>query len=189
MDIRFLIISVICTFILFGCMNNKDERNAKGNDEPPVEQTGNTTNFQSNEDIANHLANIAQGVPDVNNAYAVVAGPYAVVGIDIDEDLERQRVGTIKFSVAEALQEDPYGKTAVVVADADATERIRMMAEKIREGQPIQGILDELAEVVARYMPTFPVDEQNINIEENEEEYINEFESENNLQPDENRER
>src|SRR5699024_11699221 len=60
--------------------------------------------------FADHLANVAGDVPNVKDATAVVAGPYAVVGIDVDKDLDRSRVGTIKYSVTEALQHDPYGK-------------------------------------------------------------------------------
>lgn len=112
-----------------------------------------------NKQIAIHLANIATNVPNVNNASAIVAGPYAVVGIDVDEDLDRSRVGTVKYSVSEALQHDPYGKTAVVVADADITARIRSMGEKISQGHPIKGIVDELSAIVGRYMPDFPINE------------------------------
>lgn len=112
-----------------------------------------------NEQLATHLANIASDVPNVNNATAIIAGPYAVVGINVDEHLDRSRVGTIKFSVAEALQHDPYGKTAVVIADGDITERIRLMGMKISEGYPIQGIVDELSAIIGRYMPELPINE------------------------------
>lgn len=113
----------------------------------------------SNNEIANHLATIASEVPNVKDATSVIAGPYAVVGIDVDKDLDRSRVGTIKYSVVEALHDDPYGKTAVVIADADGTQRIKQMADKIQQGHPIQGVVDELSAVVGRYMPDFPINE------------------------------
>lgn len=165
MKIRIVILSFVISLLLIGCMNNNEEQNSQNNDSI-FERTSDTNeNFDNitNEDIANHLEDIAKSVPDVENAFAIVAGPYAVVGIDVDRSIERQRVGTIKFSVSEALRDDPYGKTAIVVADADGTERIRKMAEKMRNGEPIQGIVDELAEIVARYMPTFPVEEPHNN--------------------------
>src|SRR5699024_2457091 len=89
-----------------------------------------------NKDIATHLANVASDVPNVHDAAAIVAGPYAVVGIDVDGTLDRSRVGTIKYTVSEALQHDPYGKTAVVIADADIMERIRSMRQNIQDGYP-----------------------------------------------------
>lgn len=112
-----------------------------------------------NNQIATHLANIATEIPNVNDAQAIVAGTYTVVAIDVDKDLDRSRVGTIKYSVSEALYHDPYGKTAVVVADADVMERVRGMSDKIGQGHPVQGVVDELAAIVGRYMPEFPIDE------------------------------
>jgi YhcN/YlaJ family sporulation lipoprotein len=123
-------------------------------DSDPMEQEN-----LSNEEIADHLANLASKVPNVKDATSVVAGPYAVVGIDVDKDLDRSRVGTIKYSVLEALQHDPYGKSAIVVADADGTERIRKMANKIQQGHPVQGVVDELSAIVGRYIPEFPINE------------------------------
>jgi len=133
MKIRTVIIALFSAIILLGCTNNQQDENAN-TDETIYEQTSDTSESNrnpTNEEIANHLADIAKSIPDVENAFAVVAGPYAVVGIDVDKSIERERVGTIKFSVSEALRDDKYGKTAVVVADADGTERIRRMAEKI----------------------------------------------------------
>src|SRR5699024_2933310 len=93
------------------------------------------------------------------DATAVVAGPYAVVGIDVDKDLDRSRVGTIKYSETEALQHDPYGKTAEIVADADVMERLRGMGNKFSKGQPCQGVVYELSAIVGRYMTDFPINE------------------------------
>src|SRR5699024_6201202 len=159
---RSYVILIFSIFILTSC-----QQQAKDNNLPNQEidnqhmQVKNSDPNQkkefNNEQIAIHLANVASDIPNVNNATAIVAGPYAVVGIDVDGDLDRSRVGTIKYSVSEALQHDPYGKTAVVVADADISQRIQSMNEKIRQGHPIQGIVDELSAIVGRYMPDFPI--------------------------------
>lgn len=116
--------------------------------------------LKTNKEIATHLATVANDVPNVRDAVAIIAGPYTVVGIDIDGNIERERVGTIKYSVSEALQNDPYGKTAIVIADADIVDRLRQMNEQMRAGEPIQGVVEQLATIVARYMPTFPVPEK-----------------------------
>lgn len=164
MYIRLCVLMIVCTMFITGCQQNNKE-NDLSIEEPNNQymqidnsDTG-TGNDLDNEQLATHLANVASDVPNVNHATAIVAGPYAVVGIDVDEHLDRSRVGTIKFSVSEALQHDPYGKTAVVIADGDITERIRLMGLKIREGYPIQGIVDELSAIVGRYMPDFPINE------------------------------
>ena len=158
---------LLISFILFsvGCQQ-KNTENTHSNEEPNnqfmqiSDQNQNDSGDLNNEQLATHLANVASDVPNVNNATAIIAGPYAVVGIDVDEHLDRSRVGTIKFSVSEALQHDPYGKTAVVIADGDIMERIRLMGVKIQEGYPIQGIVDELSAIVGRYMPDFPIEEE-----------------------------
>jgi YhcN/YlaJ family sporulation lipoprotein len=162
---RSIIIAAMLLFIA-GCQQNDEEeplatqeednsdRIIQVEDSDPVEQQDLT-----NGEIADHLANVASDVPEVNNAASVVAGPYTVVGIDVDKELDRSRVGTIKYSVQEALYHDPYGKTAVVVADADVTERIRGMADKIQQGHPVRGVVDELAAIVGRYMPEFPIND------------------------------
>ncbi|MBO1003553.1 YhcN/YlaJ family sporulation lipoprotein [Pseudogracilibacillus auburnensis] len=160
MKIRLMLILFVISLLLMSCNRNNTMPDNQRNENIAVEQSSYEDEVNlTNQEIASHLATIASEVPNVNDAAAVVAGPYAVVGINIDEATERQRVGTIKFSVNEALQHDPYGKTAVVVADADMTQRLRDMGDKIQQGHPVQGVVDELSEIVSRYMPMFPVDE------------------------------
>ncbi|HLR62250.1 MAG TPA: YhcN/YlaJ family sporulation lipoprotein [Lentibacillus sp.] len=165
MLLRLGILSFLSFTLLIGCQQNQNEQSLpeekddndrfiQVEDSDPVEQQDLTNN-----EIASHLANVASDVPDVQDAASVVAGPYAVVGIDVDKDLDRSRVGTVKYSVLEALQKDPYGKTAVVVADGDVVERIRTMGDKIAQGYPVQGFIDELSAIVGRYMPDFPINE------------------------------
>ncbi|RLL45201.1 YhcN/YlaJ family sporulation lipoprotein [Oceanobacillus piezotolerans] len=152
----------VITLILIGCAQQENSMESEQAENPYIQVKNSDPNELqelTNSQIATHLANLAADVPEVNNATAVVAGPYAVVGIDVDKDLDRNRVGTIKYTVLEALYHDPYGKTAVVVADADATERIRGMAEEIRQGHPVEGFVDELSAIVGRYMPDFPIRE------------------------------
>lgn len=160
MQLRFILI-VLGIFILAGCQqDNRENALEEKSTSDRIIHVENTNQTQlknySNSEIANHLANVAASVPDVYGAAAIVAGPYAVVGIDVDQDLDRTRVGTLKYSVSEALSHDPYGKTAVVVADGDVLKRIRDMNDKIKQGYPVQAVVDELAAIVGRYMPYLP---------------------------------
>lgn len=158
-----VIVVIFSIHLLIACTPNKPNEAEMA----PVEQTRYEQNGQaSNTDIANHLAGIASNVPHVNDAETLIVGPYVAVAIDIDEDIDDTRVGTVKYTVSEALQHDKYGKTAIVIAEANMTDRFREMQGKIKEGQPIQGVLDELAEIVNRYMPTFPVEDQTENVTE-----------------------
>lgn len=147
--------------LLTGCQSNEEKPLAEQGSNDHVLQIENSDPTEeketaTNQEIAKHLAHVANSVPNVNEATAIIAGPYAVVGIDVDKDLDRSRVGTIKYAVTEALHDDPYGKTAVVVADADGTQRIRNMAQGFQDGDPVQQIIEELSAVVGRYMPETP---------------------------------
>lgn len=162
----YLRICILCfTSLLFisGCQEKEEEALPLIEENNELIQIGNSEPEQklnlNNEEIATHLEELAIRMPNVNSTAAIVVGPYAVVAIDVDKDLDRSRVGTVKYTVSEALKKDPYGKTAVVVADADIMERIRGMSMKVKEGHPIQGVIDEVSAIVGRYMPNFPIDD------------------------------
>ncbi|MCK8454173.1 YhcN/YlaJ family sporulation lipoprotein [Bacillus safensis] len=110
-------------------------------------------------DVAQHLVNVTEHVADVNDATAIVIGRYAVVGIDVKDDLDRSKVETIKYSVAKALRNDSEGANAVVVADPDTVSRLKEMGKEIQAGRPVSGIMDELAAIVGRVMPEMPKNE------------------------------
>ncbi|MCH1623928.1 YhcN/YlaJ family sporulation lipoprotein [Fredinandcohnia quinoae] len=157
------------TISLAGCGFN-DKENVQDNEKENRIQVKNTVDNhidkKSGQEIANHLVELASSVPNVNDATAVVVGKFAVVGIDVNSKLDRSRVSTIKYSVTESLQHDPYGANAIVFADADTYERLKQMKKEIQDGRPITGILDELAQIVGRVMPDIPteiIDNQNTN--------------------------
>jgi YhcN/YlaJ family sporulation lipoprotein len=155
---------ILCLLLLVGCQNsaqeNAQENTQAQNDLIHVKQTvpENDDKKKSASQIAEHLVEIATAVPDVDDATAIVTGKYAVVGIDVNKKLDRSRVGTIKYTVAEALKKDPYGATAVVTADVDTVYRLRQMAKQIKQGHPISGIMEELSAIVGRIVPEIPTD-------------------------------
>ncbi|GAA0350630.1 YhcN/YlaJ family sporulation lipoprotein [Bacillus horti] len=113
-------------------------------------------NRTDSQEVADRLVELATRIDHVNDATAVVLGRYAVVGIDIDAKLDRSKAGTVKYSVAEALKADPRGAYAIVTADPDTNFRLREMGKEVREGHPVAGIMEELAEIVGRLMPQVP---------------------------------
>ncbi|MCM3717304.1 YhcN/YlaJ family sporulation lipoprotein [Fictibacillus phosphorivorans] len=150
-------------FVLFGCMN-ENNNNAQQSDKntPRLTKVNQTAQGKKqaqpkgSQEVSKHLVSLATGIPGVEDATAVVLGPYAVVGIDVDRSLDNSRVGSIKYSVTEALKDDPNGRNAVVTADPDLVERLRQMGKQIRQGHPIGGIMNELAGIVGRLMPQVP---------------------------------
>ena len=157
--LHYVFITIALTFLLTACMN-QPENSKSSKDDVKVEQSS----FQPDEvmtrgDIADHLTKLAERTPEVHDAASIVIGPYTVVGIDIDKNIQRKQSGTVKQTVVEALAKDPYGKQAVVIADADMPERLRGMRDALQGGAPVKGVLDELSTIVSRYVPALPTED------------------------------
>src|SRR5690625_5870846 len=147
MQTKNVITLMLCISILFGC--------TKEHPKETIIENQSQQKKVSNKQIANHLSDVAKSVPGVNEALVTIIGSYAIVGIDVESQLDSSRVGTIKYSVTEALRKDPHGKTAVVIADPDITTRIQQMNNNMREGDPMQAIIDEVSSIVGRTIPLF----------------------------------
>lgn len=180
---RILVLIVTFLIILTGCNNNdrvaenqnNNVVNVKNSNIPEVDR-------QTGQEVAQHLVKLTTSMPDVKDATAVVLGRYAFVGIDVDENIDRSQVGSIKYTVAESLKNDPHGARAVVIADPDLTARLREIAEDIENGEPIQGVVNELADISGRLMPEIPadiVDPQPKNATENPDKTLNKSEQTN----------
>ncbi|TWM19364.1 hypothetical protein CHCC14821_0576 [Bacillus paralicheniformis] len=159
----FFLILIQTVMLLSACGIQNNARN-EANELPgnkPIQVKNSSQEPVNREDgqaISRRLVKITESVPGVNDATAVVLGRLAVVGIDVKDNLERSKVESIKYSVAEALQNDPYGANAAVVADPDTVNRLRSMGREIQAGRPVKGILDELAAIVGRVLPEVPND-------------------------------
>ncbi|MBT2694734.1 YhcN/YlaJ family sporulation lipoprotein [Bacillus sp. ISL-55] len=154
-----LVAAISFVFLLTACNGNN---NANKSDEDHKVKVQNSAikevDRQSGQEISRHLVNLTTHIPNVDDAAAVVVGRYAVVGIDVNDKMERSEVDTVKYTVAEALKKDPHGARAVVVADPDITARLREISEDIKNGQPIMGIMNELSDITGRVMPEVPAD-------------------------------
>lgn len=157
------LVSLLILALLTGCGANNQaaDQNQNGNGPQTINVKNSTLDSvdrKSSQQISKHLVELASGVPNVNDATAVVIGNYAIVGIDVKEDIDRSQVGSIKYTVAESLKTDPYGARAVVIADPDLTARLKEIQEDIQNGEPIRGIMNELADISGRLMPEIPAE-------------------------------
>lgn len=155
------LICVISSLMLSGCGNAADRESApspQNQDERirVLQTVPEKREILNGREVAERLKNLALSVPNVKDAKCVVIGNTAIVGIDVEGGLDRSRVGTIKYSVAEALRKDPYGANAVVTADIDLKSRLREIGKDIRAGRPFGGLAEELSAIVGRIMPEFP---------------------------------
>jgi YhcN/YlaJ family sporulation lipoprotein len=155
---KILMVNIIILF-LTGC---NFQHNVQKNEKQNLVNVKNSyiqdVDRKTGQEISKRLVNLASSIPNVNDATAVVLGRYAIVGIDVNSKIDRSQVGSIKYSVSESLKNDPYGAKAVVVADPDTTQRLKEIASEIKKGRPIQGVMNELADVAGRLMPEVPGD-------------------------------
>ncbi|MFO1445760.1 YhcN/YlaJ family sporulation lipoprotein [Bacillus sp. Bva_UNVM-123] len=153
-------IIILAFMILAGCSANNNDGN--DNQSQKLVNVKNSAiqdvDRKSGQEISRRLVELASSIPNVNDATAVVLGQYAIVGIDVNKNLERSEVGSIKYSVAESLKHDPYGAQAIIIADPDMNARLKEISDDIKAGKPVQGIINELADIAGRLMPEIPSD-------------------------------
>ncbi|GAB2543234.1 YhcN/YlaJ family sporulation lipoprotein [Gracilibacillus alcaliphilus] len=180
---KFLII-IFTACLLFGCQQNQQDSNqAQSIDPYGVVQVKNADpsipNDQTSQEKAQYLANLASDVPNVNGATALITNRGVLVGIDVDKDLDQSKIGSIKYAVLEALEHDPEGSEAIVVADADLYQRMQDMGTKMQEGHPIEAISEELANITGRWMPEIPVKDEPANPTDENKQIMDKQEEEN----------
>ncbi|RID88137.1 YhcN/YlaJ family sporulation lipoprotein [Mesobacillus zeae] len=144
--------------LIAGCNSGQDSESGKDKLIQVKNSTFDNVTREEGKTISRHLENLAESVPGVKGATAVVIGRYAIVGIDLDANLERSEAGVLKYSVAESLKDDPNGANAMIIADPDLNARLKEVAEDIRQGRPGQGIMNELSDITGRVMPEVPAD-------------------------------
>lgn len=153
-----LVVLALMLVSLAGCNSQATPPSNNNNNSMQTQQVKPQAVADNQEEAALHLENLAKGIEGVEDAHVVVIGNTAIVGINVDPKLERSRVGTIKYSVSEAFRKDPYGVHAIVTADVDLGERIAEIGDDIRAGRPVQGFIEELADIVGRIVPQIPTD-------------------------------
>jgi YhcN/YlaJ family sporulation lipoprotein len=159
---KWLTSAIIVAIVATGCSTvarNETSPSPRNNGKVHVQQTApRKKEIKDSKQVAAHLEQLAKGIDGVTNAHCVVFGNTAIVGIDVDGKLDRSRVGTIKYSVAEAFHKDPYGIDALVTADMDLSQRINEIGADIKRGKPITGFAEEMADIIGRLIPQIPRD-------------------------------
>lgn len=159
MKLLHICIYTLILTMIFGCQSNAtQEGDERQRSFGIAEQSGDpqTKENETGEEIAEYLVHLAERVPEVQGATALVLGDLVAVGIDVNAKLDRSDVGVIKYEVVEALKDDPHGAYAFVSADPDFTARLQEMRQKIQAGHPVSGIMNELAAIVGRLIPIVP---------------------------------
>ncbi len=158
----YVVFIFLIVMVTAGCTNattNESSSPSNKNQKVRVQQSiPPKPDIQNSDEVVVRLEELAKSVPHVTDANCVVIGNTAIVGINVAGNLDRARVGTIKYSVAEALRKDPVGIHAIVTADIDIGNRLREMNNDIRNGHPVSGFAQELADIFGRIIPQLPQD-------------------------------
>ncbi|MFC4103935.1 YhcN/YlaJ family sporulation lipoprotein [Paenibacillus xanthanilyticus] len=159
---KWLVAAMLLCLLATGCgtvARNETSPSPQNDDRVRAQQTApRKKEISSPKQVAAHLELLAKQIPGVKGAHCVVMGNTAVVGIDVDGKLERSRVGTLKYAVAEAFRKDPYGVDAIVTADMDLAQRLQEVRADWNRGRPIAGFAEEMADIIGRIVPQLPRD-------------------------------
>src|SRR5690625_2600714 len=116
MEIKHAVTFILCIVLLFGCTQNQQK-------ETSLKKQAHQEKV-SNKQIADHLSEVAHSVPGVNEALVTIIGSYAIVGIDVESQLDSSRVETIKYSVSEALRKDSHGINDDLIVDTEIRKKM-----------------------------------------------------------------
>jgi len=160
--VRKFLMMVVVLLSVSGCGNqeNRVGQNQNNGRNVNVQQTRPGQASVPSDKVEARLESLARGIPQVLDAKCVVIGRTAIVGLTLDPALDRSRVNTIKYSVAETFRKDPAGIDAFVTADVGMSERIRHVREDIANGRPFAGFAQELGDIISRVAPQLPRDIQ-----------------------------
>lgn len=111
--------------------------------------------MQDNTTGVRNIENMIERMPEVNDAWVVLTGNTALVGIDVNANVTGQRLNDLKAEITRKVKAQTNEITDVTVsADADSVTRIRNVAQGIADGRPISGFANEIAEITRRLAPT-----------------------------------
>ncbi|SHH70600.1 sporulation lipoprotein, YhcN/YlaJ family [Caloranaerobacter azorensis DSM 13643] len=163
--ITLVIFTMLITVFTYGCRKaekpnlpspKQEDRNIIDNEierkdlEDVKEKTDKTLSARA-EKIADSIVDL----PGVNDATVVITGNTALVGVDIEKELEGKVVTDLKKQIVTRVkQTDKDIKNVTVTADPDLFERIDDIAQEINRGRGMSEFADEVKEIIRRITPS-----------------------------------
>lgn len=127
--------------------NNINGNNGIGNNV----NNNNNDNMRLADDIADRVADMKQ----VNDATVLLNNRNAFVAVDMSGDKEGRLTNDLKDQITNKVRDtDANINNVYVSADADFFDRVGQYADDVRDGEPIQGLVDEITETIRRVFPT-----------------------------------
>ncbi|WP_034868795.1 YhcN/YlaJ family sporulation lipoprotein [Clostridium lundense] len=103
---------------------------------------------------ADKIAKELTTIKGVKSANVVISEERALVGINLDKNIEGKLTDNIKNEVDKKVKSvDPKIKTVATSADVDIVQRITNVGNGIRQGKPLSEFGNEVEEIFRRIMP------------------------------------
>lgn len=104
---------------------------------------------------AEQIAEKIERLNNINEAYVLISGNTAIVGVDMDRNVQGQITNDLKARIEKIVKDTANNiKNVSVTADPDLLTRIEKMAEDIANGRPITGFAEQFQEILRRIAPT-----------------------------------
>ncbi len=121
------------------------------------DRMGRNNNLNEDTRKAREIAKKIERLDNVDRAYVLISGNTAIVGIDMDRNVEGQITRDLKDRIEKIVKDTKNDiENVSVTADPDLFTRIRNMAEDIVNGRPISGFAEEFEEILRRINPVTP---------------------------------
>ncbi|MFA5536556.1 MAG: YhcN/YlaJ family sporulation lipoprotein [Bacillota bacterium] len=150
-------IFALVTFSLMGCTPTRKPV-PPGPQPPSQNQVTPAPNNAGDADLkqrADKIADNVNKIQGVEKSHVVLSENTAYIGLDLEKDAEGNLVDKVKKEAeAEAKKTDSKLKNIMVTTDTDSVERIKKVAEGVKEGKPLSSFGKELEEIGRRLKPS-----------------------------------
>ncbi|MET1031424.1 YhcN/YlaJ family sporulation lipoprotein [Domibacillus tundrae] len=163
--ISILAAASLAIFSLMGCNNNQDEEatNKDNNNraENVVHEENNDTNdtdldnndqtrFEAAEEAADRVAEL----DEIDSANVIVADQTAYVAVVMSDGKNEEVTEDVENKIAEQVKSsDSAIQTVYVSANPDFVDQMKDYGQRIQEGDPVGGLVDEFSDMVRRVFP------------------------------------
>ncbi|PKM78019.1 MAG: hypothetical protein CVU90_04710 [Firmicutes bacterium HGW-Firmicutes-15] len=98
-------------------------------------------------EVANGIETEAQKVEGVNKATALVSDKNIYIGLDLKENIDKQKSTAIEKSVLDRMMYLEPNYAMGVTSDMDLVRKIRYVAQNFAQGNPLSSFQNEIMEI------------------------------------------
>lgn len=156
--------AVVLSLSLIGCgtpdstKDNKNTTNETTKQEVKQNTNGNTNGMNKLGDYSSErvkkVEDAVNKIKEVKSSAVVITGDRALVGINMQSNVEAAKTNKVKSEVEKAAKAADKSLTSVAVSsDADVFTRISKVGEGLKSGRPFSEFANEVEEIFRRVLP------------------------------------